>query len=246
MLSRRTFVRVGLWGSGALFVGGLVPTEVRSSRSPSAEAGEAFDHYVSNLDQEAASAVELIDWNGRTKEQRALLTWRTRYERNNRGFVVQHRREKAEEPSASWATHGFVAGHGTTGEPQAYRYVAGDLALGTHEFRLKQVGTEGRADHSDPVTVTVGMTTAVRVAPPRPTPAQARVTVSFAVREEQEVTLALYDVLGRRVRTVYRDTPPPERKQSVQVDVSGLAAGTYFLRLRAGTHVETHRCPVVQ
>jgi hypothetical protein len=90
------------------------------------------------------------------------------------------------------------------------------------------------------------MTTAVRVAPPRPTPAQARVTVSFAVREEQAVTLALYDVLGRRVRTVYRDTPPPERKQSVRVDVSGLAAGTYFLRLRAGTHVETHRCTVVQ
>jgi hypothetical protein len=245
MLSRRTFVRLVSWVGGGLFVGGAEAVGSTSAEPQSSvEVKSDFDYYVSSVDN--ASTVNLLGWGGRTEEQRVLLTWRTLYERDNEGFVVQYRRESPDRLSTSWSEHGFVEGHGTTGEPQDYRYVAPDLVPGAHRFRLKQVGPDGSAEYSDPVTVTVGMKTAVRFTPPAPNPAQTRASVSIAVRDRRDVTIALYDVLGRRVRTVYEGTPPPGENRRVQVDVSSVAAGAYFLRLRTGDHVETHRCTVVQ
>jgi len=246
MFSRRTFFRLLAWTGGAIVVGGpevveATPTEVRSSSHPVASY---FDYCVSNV--ENASTVDLLGWGGQAEDRRALLTWRTLYERDNEGFVVQHRREPPDQSSPSWSEHGFVEGHGTTGEPQDYRYVAPDLVPGAHRFRLKQVGPDGSAEHSEPVTVTIGMKTAVRFTSPAPNPAQTRIGFSVAVRKQRDVTITLYDVLGRRVRTVYEGTPPPGENRRVRVDVSSVAAGTYFLRLVAGDHVETHRCTVVR
>jgi hypothetical protein len=64
------------------------------------------------------------------------------------------------------------------------------------------------------------------------------------VPEPTDVTVRLYDVLGRRVRTVRRGTA--EGRVEAQVDVSDLAAGVYFLRLRAGKETKTRRLTVVK
>lgn len=245
MLSRRTFVRLVSWAGGGVVAGGVGTVESTSVELQSpVEAEPDFDYYISSVDN--ASTVNLLGWGGRAEERRALLTWRTLYERDNEGFVVQHRRESPDRLSPSWSEPGFVEGHGTTGEPQTYRYVTADLVPGTHRFRLKQVGPNGSAEYSDPVTVTVGMKTAVRFTSPAPNPAQTRIEFSIAVRDRRDVTIVLYDVLGRRVRTVYEGTPPPGENRRVQVDVSSVASGAYFLRLVAGKHAETHRCTVVR
>ena len=245
MLSRRTFVRLVSWAGGGLVAGGVGTVESTSVELQSpVEAEPDFDYYISSVDN--ASTVNLLGWGGRAEERRALLTWRTLYERDNEGFVVQHRRESPDRPSPSWSEHGFVEGYGTTGDPQDYRYVAPDLVAGAHRFRLKQVGPDGSAEYSDSVTVTVGMKTPVRFTPPAPNPAQTRIEFSIAVRDRRDVTIGLYDVLGRRVRTVYEGTPPPGENRQIRVDISSVAAGAYFLRLKAGDHVETHRCTVVR
>lgn len=62
-----------------------------------------------------------------------------------------------------------------------------------------------------------------------PNPARSQAAVRFAVPEQQDVSLRLYDVLGRQVRTVQQGDV--QRRQELQVDVSGLPSGTYFLRL---------------
>jgi hypothetical protein len=79
-----------------------------------------------------------------------------------------------------------------------------------------------------------------------PNPAAGRVTVRYAVPEEAtgEARLALYDVMGRKVRTVRAG--PVAGRQQAQLDVSGLASGVYVLRLRAGGAVKTRRLTVVR
>ena len=59
-----------------------------------------------------------------------------------------------------------------------------------------------------------------------PNPARSQAAVRFAVPEQQDVSLRLYDVLGRQVRTVQQGEV--QGRQELRVDVSGLPSGTYF------------------
>ena len=59
-----------------------------------------------------------------------------------------------------------------------------------------------------------------------PNPAQSRATVRFAVPETRAVTLRLYDVMGREVRTLAHG--PQEGRTEMQVGLSGLPSG-FFL-----------------
>ena len=77
---------------------------------------------------------------------------------------------------------------------------------------------------------------AVSLRPPWPNPASVTSTASFALDAPAHVRLDVVDALGRTVRTVvdsHRDAGPHE----VQVDLGGLAAGTYLLRLQSGGRV---------
>jgi 5-hydroxyisourate hydrolase-like protein (transthyretin family) len=82
---------------------------------------------------------------------------------------------------------------------------------------------------------------------PYPSPAGGRATVPFAVPEgtdAEAVRMRLYDVLGRRVRTV-RATAEPGRHE-VRLETGDLASGVYFLRLRAGETIRTRKVTIVR
>jgi lysyl endopeptidase len=84
------------------------------------------------------------------------------------------------------------------------------------------------------------------VTPPAPNPARSQSRVSFAVREEQPVRVTLYDPLGRRLRVLRDETVRPFRRQTVQVDLSSLSSGVYFLRIRGQRAARTARIAVVK
>lgn len=79
---------------------------------------------------------------------------------------------------------------------------------------------------------------------PYPNPTRGRVEVPFATPDRQRVSLKLYDALGRAVRTLGQGQV--EGWQVIQPDLSGLASGTYFLRLRSRSKTITQRITVVR
>lgn len=85
---------------------------------------------------------------------------------------------------------------------------------------------------------------ALRLSAPYPNPTRGRLTVPFATPERQQVHLRLYDTLGRVVRTLGQGRL--EGRQVMQADLSGLASGTYFLRLRSRGKTKTKRVTVVR
>lgn len=189
--------------------------------------------------------VELANVEATRIEEGAVLTWQTASETNNAGFEVQRRTSE----SATWEQIGYVkskAQGGTTTETKSYSYTAEDLPVGTHQFRLKQINLDGSSTLTDPVSVRVKMQEAVKLTPPAPNPASSSATLSFAVKEQAETTITLYNTLGQRVATVYEGTPQAGEQQAVQIDVSGLPSGTYFLRLRAEDKTATRRVTVVR
>ena len=83
------------------------------------------------------------------------------------------------------------------------------------------------------------------LAPPRPNPSSGAATVAFRTAAPGEVTLSLFDTLGRRVQRVH-DGPLPAGPHELTADVSGLPSGVYVLRLSAGDEAAARRLTVVR
>ncbi|MEM1125887.1 MAG: DUF1501 domain-containing protein [Bacteroidota bacterium] len=81
--------------------------------------------------------------------------------------------------------------------------------------------------------------------PVYPNPARGQARVPFTLAQAQRVRLSLVDLTGRRVRWVFDEVRSAGR-HDVSVDLSGLAAGTYFVRLATEKERLTTRLAVVR
>jgi len=78
-----------------------------------------------------------------------------------------------------------------------------------------------------------------------PNPVSARTTIGFELPVAQDVTLTVYDVLGRQVATLV-DGMRQAGPQSVEFDVSSLPSGVYVYRLEAGSTQLMERMTIVR
>jgi hypothetical protein len=86
----------------------------------------------------------------------------------------------------------------------------------------------------------------VRLAPPSPNPARGAVRLSFRLAVPGEVTLALHDVRGRRLRSLLAERRPAGAHDLMWKPDDGLADGVYFVRLTAGAAVRTERVVIAR
>ncbi len=78
-----------------------------------------------------------------------------------------------------------------------------------------------------------------------PNPFNPTTTISYQIPVAGQVTLKVYDVLGREVRTLV-SAKQNRGSYSVTFDAGGLASGVYFYRLAAGTFSESKKMIVVK
>jgi hypothetical protein len=187
-----------------------------------------------------ALPVELAGFRAQLDGRAVTLTWRTLSETNNAGFAVQQRVDEG------FQQIGFRSGQGTTSEATDYRFRVGDLAPGTHTFRLKQVDTDGSTSLSNVVEVQVGPQGAFTLSSVAPHPVRSDAALRLAVREAQDVTVALYNALGQRVRTLHQGAMTPGAEHEMTVAVDGLASGVYLLRVEGASFSETRKVTVVR
>lgn len=230
---------VKCWGRNAEAELGLGDTENRGDAS-----GEMGDNLPAIELGAEVLPVEFVSFDGTAINGNVRLTWQTASETNNAGFEVQ-RQSSGED----WTQVGYMeskASGGTTTERKSYEYTVDELPVGTHQFRLRQVDLDGSSTLTDPVSVSVEMQEALKLTAPAPNPVSNSTTLSFAVKEQAETTVTLYNTLGQKVAPLYEGTPPPEAPQTVQIDVSTLTSGTYFVRLQTERQTVTRRITVVR
>jgi len=192
-----------------------------------------------------ALPVELTDFSAVTNGSTAQLEWTTASETNNAGFEIQHRPPQA----SGYTAGGFVeskAPGGTSTEPHTYRYAVEDLSSGTHRFRLRQVDTDGDETLSEPVTVEVRADRSLTLSPAQPNPARRSSRADFTVRNKGRATVALYNVLGQKVRTLFDRSVMPGRTYEVPVPATSLPSGTYFLQIQAPSGTKTRQVTIVK
>lgn len=194
-----------------------------------------------------ALPVELVSFEAVLDGRAAMLQWQTLSETNNAGFEVQHRFvDQAHKGASSFEALGFVEGAGTTLEAQSYVFEAERLDPGRHVFRLKQLDFDGTFAYSPEVEVLVEMPDAFMLSSIYPNPFNPTASFSVGVQREQQVEIAVYDVLGRRVLEIYRGVLPAGVTRVISIEASGLGSGTYLLRAVGETFAQTQMFTVVK
>ncbi|PEN04728.1 hypothetical protein CRI93_14700 [Longimonas halophila] len=177
----------------------------------------------------------------------AQLAWTTTGSMGEGAFLVQHRADS----TAAWSDLQTVEVAEKTQvdstDAPTYQLETDALAPGTHQFRLQWAADGETALLSDVVEAEITLSDPYRLRA-YPNPVGAQMTVESAVKERQHVRVQIYDVLGRRVTTVYDGPMAPNevKRFTVQPGADGLSSGTYFLRMTGEQFQTTTRISVVR
>jgi hypothetical protein len=185
--------------------------------------------------------VELASFDGQFTGSSIALTWQTLSEKSNAGFEIQHMAPSA----SSFSGVGFVEGNGTTNQASDYRFVLNSTQPGTHTFRLMQVDVDGEETLHAPITVQV-TGDPVSLTGPNPATPGDRVDVSVQVESTQQVDVAVYNLLGQKVATVYDGPISGSSTLNKSLDLSSFTSGVYFVRVIGETLSATERLSVVR
>lgn len=181
-------------------------------------------------------SVELASFEAQVNDGAVTLSWQTTSENQNLGFEVQHQVAGTSEFEAV----GFVDGHGTTSRAQSYAYRVADLAPGQHTFRLKQMDLDGSFRYSPTVATTIEVPGAYYLSAAYPNPFNPQTQFELTLKQQQNVRIAVYDLLGREVAQLHEGVLPANELQVFRFGADALPSGIYLIRV-TGEHFATTR-----
>lgn len=151
--------------------------------------------------------------------------------------------ERKPPRSNTWQSAGTISAKSGAGI-QEYEFAFEDLDYGTHQVRVRHVSTSGDERVSTPASVQILPSESYAARGPFPNPAQDRATFTITLRETQPLHVALYDVLGRRVRLLHDGPVEKGVTRRFRIRAAQWASGTYFLRAK-GPSAEVLRKVVI-
>ncbi len=196
-----------------------------------ADADRVVEITASIVSGQESLPVELTAFDALVFEGDVQLNWATASETNNARFEVEYQFEEG-----VFETMGFVAGAGTTIESQLYSFTVDGLAAGRYGFRLKQVDYDGTFDYSDVVYVDL-LPQQHSLQQNYPNPFNPQTHIAFQLPAAREVTLEVFDLLGRRISVLVNGVLEAG-DHAVTFNAGDLPNGTYMYRLTAGEFVE--------
>ncbi len=171
------------------------------------------------------------------------LEWETLTETNNYGFEV----ERSSDGRAGFAVlpGSFIAGHGTTIQPQRYVYSDATVSGGLWYYRLCQIDLDGTRHVGPSVACDQTVLQVVDRVPASlvleqnyPNPFNPITRISFTVPETGRVVLRVHSLTGEEVAMLFDGTAEASRVYGMAFDASRLPSGVYFYSLATnGSHV---------
>ncbi|MEM1094620.1 MAG: right-handed parallel beta-helix repeat-containing protein [Bacteroidota bacterium] len=189
--------------------------------------------------------VELTSFDATHTDNTIHLHWTTASETNNAGFAVEMA-VVTTDSITTWTEQAFVDGAGTTLETQAYSHTLRDLDIGTYRFRLRQVDFDGTVDYSPEVEVTLELAEGYVLSAAYPNPFNPQTQFSLQVAQHQQVEIAAYDVMGRRVALLHTGELAGQRIHTFAFDAARLASGLYLIRVAGERFTETQQVLLVK
>jgi hypothetical protein len=178
--------------------------------------------------------VTIVDFKGEVSGAINKLSWSTSTETNNKGFYL--------ERSADGRTYSslvFIGSKGDNGNSTVllnYNFNDEKPLAGTGYYRLMQVDKDGKSNYSNVVRLSRKMSELV-LSSVYPNPATKELNLKIASPRAEKLTLVVTDLTGKVV--MQRSTNVVIGDNVEQMNVTELAAGTYFIKAVCANGCET-------
>ncbi|MCK4549996.1 MAG: T9SS type A sorting domain-containing protein, partial [Candidatus Krumholzibacteria bacterium] len=182
-------------------------------------------------------AVAISRFHGEADEDGVVLKWETSSEVNTTGFNLL--RSEEEDGEYDLVTKEYVPAKGLASGAE-YEYSDEEVSINTtYWYVLKEVSGEDSKFVFGPYKIIVKAPFAL--AQNTPNPFNPVTTIKFTVPEDSDVNLSVYDVAGRRVKTLVKGHHKADFYRvtwdGTNNNGSRVASGVYFYRLMAGKNV---------
>lgn len=164
------------------------------------------------------------------------LTWATTSQLAEAAFEVQHK------TVGEFKTLARIDGGTTT----TYAYRADKLFPGQHTFRLKQINADGSSTLSAEIEALIEVPGDFFFASAYPNPFNQSTTIALTVKETQHLELAVYDMLGRRVTTLFEGVVDANQARTFRFEAGAHPSGPYFIRAIGDHFVKTQQVLLVR
>jgi photosystem II stability/assembly factor-like uncharacterized protein len=178
--------------------------------------------------------VELISFEAKVETDKIILEWITASELNNYGFEIQKSHD-----NNNWQKIGFVNGSGSTTEYNSYSFTDNSTLNEKNYYRLKQIDFNGTYKFSHIITVNIPINN-FDLRQNYPNPFNPTTTIKYNLPKSGSVELIVYDILGRKVKTLVNENQQAGRYE-INFNASGLATGVYIYQLRSQDFVSTKK-----
>lgn len=170
--------------------------------------------------------VELLAFTGRNEATQNHLHWSTANEMDCDRFEVERSSD-----AISFVQIGSVAGAGNSQVVLQYAYIDQDPFRGVSYYRLRQVDTDGSFEYSPVIAITMQQNEQWHIATMDPTGLYALVS-DWSSGVHVEVHSSNGQLINGRTEV---------HDGRAQVDLRGLAAGLYVIRVDDGTQVDSYK-----
>jgi len=163
-----------------------------------------------------------------------LLNWQTASEFSNAGYHVQRSTD-----GATFQDIGWIAGNGTTNHVNNYTFSDKNVEANiTYYYRLKQIDIDQTYKYTNVLSgQLIGNKFDILSVSPNPTP--GNLIANIFTPAANAVHLSVYDIVGKEVKKVNADLQ--KGKNSLNIDISDLAAATYLFRFTLNDNVVTKK-----
>ncbi|HWK04192.1 MAG TPA: T9SS type A sorting domain-containing protein [Puia sp.] len=171
--------------------------------------------------------VTLLNFSLKCAGNNVVLSWQTTREVNSGSFEIQ----KYSNGSTDWSTIGILSAAGSSTLLQGYQFTdekGGGMSL----YRLREVDMDGNATYSETIQsdcILAGVQVQVY-----PVPAKNTVNLLIHTNDNDFVNILLLDVNGKMIKQL--NSGLQKGANSLSMDISGVAAGHYFLKIH-GTYI---------
>ncbi len=178
--------------------------------------------------------VELSAFTGSASASGVRLSWTTQSEQNNAGFAIL--RDGLE--IATYQNYSTLLGGGTTNEARDYAFTDSGVVVGnSYQYQLRSYDFDGTV-HTYPDLITVefepdvALPTKYALEQNYPNPFNPTTRIEYALPEASEVSLKVFDMIGREVATLVSGRQSAG-VQVINFNAAGLASRVYFYRIDA-------------
>jgi hypothetical protein len=193
--------------------------------------------------------VELLTFSAQQVSKNILFKWETASEVNNQGFCLDYSPSgKDWHEFASYLNDSRLKGHGTTPSGYKYSYFTPSISDSVRWYRLRSVDYGGKIHTFAGVQLTnsqAAIPTSYALSQNYPNPFNPSTLISYQLPVSSQITLRVYDVLGREVATLVNEKKAAGN-YTASFDASKFASGVYFYKLQAGNFVQTKKMLLVK